>query len=331
MSLVSVIIPTYNSADTIEKAVQSVLQQDYEPVEIIVIDDGSTDDTQNVLKDYIKNKNIIYCWQVNGGPGSARNKGIDMANGDFICFLDSDDQLLPGSLSKRVYLFKKFFFLNIVISDLNRIYKDGSKTLNFFKKNDFISKFSPAIIEHTKKEYIFSNLFIRQGIIHDPMIKTPTVMIRSEILQKVGKFREDIKIAEDFDLWFRIIQFGGIGYIDEALTDWNNHEGSLTDQTDLYYTDLIRFYKTLKKYCDKTMYKHLKKKLSFLFFCHGYFFFQQQKMVEAREKIIESLKYNCFNYNGYMYLILSYLPNGMIEKIRFIKSSILRFMIKNIS
>ena len=99
-TLVSVIIPTYNRAKTVRNAIDSVLQQTYKNIEIIVIDDGSSDNTAQVLESYRNKVQIIQ--QENAGPSVARNRGIEIANGDIFCFLDSDDLWLPTKIERQV-------------------------------------------------------------------------------------------------------------------------------------------------------------------------------------------------------------------------------------
>src|SRR5215469_16427814 len=98
--LVSIVIPTYNASHFIAAAVESCLAQDYTPVEVLVVDDGSTDDTVSVLEPY--RASIRYFWQPNDGPARARNRGIAEARGQLIAFLDADDIWLPNKLSQQV-------------------------------------------------------------------------------------------------------------------------------------------------------------------------------------------------------------------------------------
>ena len=117
MSKVSVIIPTYNSAEYITEAIESVLRQKHKDIEIIVVDDGSIDNTKEILKPYIESKSIKYIFQANKGPGAARNTGIRVAEGEFIAFLDSDDLYLDNALSKKVDLLMRYPKISLVFSD----------------------------------------------------------------------------------------------------------------------------------------------------------------------------------------------------------------------
>ena len=104
MSLISVIIPTYNRSDFLKEAIESVLEQTYQPFELIVVDDGSTDDTASVLSCYAGKISALSAYH--GGPSAARNYGIKAARGDYIAFLVSDDIWLPGKLSAQIRFFQ---------------------------------------------------------------------------------------------------------------------------------------------------------------------------------------------------------------------------------
>ncbi len=102
MKKITAIIPTYNSAKYITEAIDSVLNQTYANIEIIVVDDGSTDNTENILSNYVNKNKIIYVKKKNGGPGSARNLGIKLANGEYIAFLDADDMWEKNKIEKQL-------------------------------------------------------------------------------------------------------------------------------------------------------------------------------------------------------------------------------------
>lgn len=210
-TLVSVVIPTYNSAHYIQEAIDSVLRQTYLPVEIIVVDDGSTDDAREVLKDFIESKKISYILKKNGGPASARNLGIQHSNGEFVAFLDADDIWESDKLEKQM----KFF----VDSAVGLVYSDmvffGAKTKNTTHS------------ESTKG--FFRGSVARQLIINN-FIPTSSVVVRRSIFDSTGYFNEqkDLIAIEDYDMWLRIAPFYIMEYVPESLVHYRLHDAQIS-------------------------------------------------------------------------------------------------------
>lgn len=180
--LVSVIIPTYNRAWIIKEAIDSVFAQDFDNYELIVVDDGSTDNTVKILNSY--KKDIIVLHQDNKGVSAARNAGIHQASGHFIAFLDSDDLWLPKKLSHQI----DFFNLNsdAVICQTEEIWMRNHVRVNPKKR-------------HKKPS----------GMIFEPslylcLVSPSAVMIKRSLFDHVGLFDETLPACEDYDLWLRI-------------------------------------------------------------------------------------------------------------------------------
>jgi glycosyltransferase involved in cell wall biosynthesis len=206
--LVSVIIPCYNNEKTIIETVDSVLKQSFTSIEIIIVNDGSTDETELILNRHIQkisNENIRLISQENQGPSFARNRGALNAAGKYLLFLDGDDAIAPSYIQKCVAILEIHNFINIVYSD--------------------------AIFFGAQK-----------GIWHLPEFKLPdflvsnciyiSAMIRTEVFKAVGGFDENLKFAEDWELWLRIIKnYGGVSKIAEKLFFYRKHANktSLSD------------------------------------------------------------------------------------------------------
>ena len=143
--LVSIIIPTYNRETKISRAINSVVNQTYKNWELIIIDDGSKDDTKNVIKPYLKDKRIKYFYQKNSGVASARNLGIKKSTGEYLAFLDSDDECLNNRIEKQLsemLKYKAIFSLCNSIDLLGskkRLIKNYKKSF-YFDINIIISK-----------------------------------------------------------------------------------------------------------------------------------------------------------------------------------------------
>ena len=183
---ISVIIPTYNRGDLLKKSINSVLSQTYENFELIIVDDGSTDTTREVTENYIKNdKRIVYLYEANsGGPAHPKNVGVKKALGEFISFLDDDDEWLPEKLEKQIQMFETPEGKNIDIVSCDSIVEDNV---------------SGIIVKPSKiKNYKLCDLLIKNSIF------TGTVLVRASSL-KNKLFDENLKFLEDWDMWIRIL------------------------------------------------------------------------------------------------------------------------------
>ena len=207
MDTVSTIIPTYNRQDYIIIALKSVLSQTYKDYEIIIVDDGSTDETKKVLAPY--RDKIRYFYHENRGIPATRNRGIREAKGDCIAFLDSDDYWLPHKLEQQISCFKENPHYGMVATRGSSISPDGK----FRKKN------RPG-----KSGWIMTDLFKAN------FIRTSSAMIRKECFEKVELFDESLAQCQEYDLWLRLARHYPIGFINESLTVYvDNPKGVSTD------------------------------------------------------------------------------------------------------
>jgi len=193
--LVSVIIPTYNRGWIIQEAIDSVLDQDFSDYELIVVDDGSGDNTLEILGAY--GKAIAVLHQSNKGVSAARNRGIAEASGRFIAFLDSDDLWLPGKLATQV----KFFEENAdaLINQTQEIWIRNGLRVNPKKRHH---KFSGMIFERSLALCLVS---------------PSAVMLKKNLFDTVGVFDEHLPACEDYDLWLRISCRYPVHLIDSPL------------------------------------------------------------------------------------------------------------------
>lgn len=211
-SLVSVIIPSYNSARYIASTVESALAQTYPAVEVIVVDDGSTDATQAVLAPYRSRITILH--QANRGPAAARNAGLRVARGAYLLFLDSDDLLVPASVAAKAAFLEQNPRYGLVYSAWTQINHDGSRIMGEAHprcQGDVLA----ALL---RREYFFF---------------PGSALIRRTCLDTVGAFDENAYGAEDADLWLRLARAGyAFGYIDEPLFVYRYHTASITGRVD---------------------------------------------------------------------------------------------------
>lgn len=185
MPKISVIIPTYNRSDLLREAIASVLIQSCQDFEVVVVDDGSTDDTRAVVRSFNSPK-ISYFFQENCGRSAARNTGIRLAGGEYIAFLDSDDIFMPNKLELQAGFLDENDSYGMVYSYAKNVDEDGQYLTHHYD-GDLSGVIYPDM------------LFIKNNF-----ITTPTVMVRSKILSEVGGFDVRMHMCEDLDLWRRI-------------------------------------------------------------------------------------------------------------------------------
>lgn len=196
-SVVSVVIPTYNRAALVSEAVASVIAQTFESVEVIVVDDGSTDDTVTVLSG-IGDERLRYERIDHAGPSVARNRGIELASGEFIAFLDSDDLWYPSKLERQLPLFADAD-LGWTYTDLDYLGPQGPEPRRF-------ERLKPC------RGWVMESLFV-DGC---PML-TSSVIVRRSCLDQTGLFDPGLLRWQDNDLYFRLARLFQVDFVHEPL------------------------------------------------------------------------------------------------------------------
>ncbi|MCG2711498.1 MAG: glycosyltransferase [Candidatus Omnitrophica bacterium] len=219
MNTVSVIIPSYNCGQYITEGIESVLQQTYRDREIVIVDDGSTDETKKILESYINSKQIRYFYQENKGPAAARNTGIREAKGAFLAFLDADDLWEKGKLEKSIDFMEKNNF-DWLCTSLKKIDENGREIIKRIPEDSWVLVSSTGEMKQLR-----NGLFFFSSI----PVHTPTIVAKKICFEKVGIFDERFLIGEDTDLWLRFEEAGlKGGYLDEPLTIYRYNENSIT-------------------------------------------------------------------------------------------------------
>jgi glycosyltransferase involved in cell wall biosynthesis len=212
---VSVIIPTYNRCEFVQQAIDSVLAQNYKDYEIIVVDDGSTDGTGEVLRARY-GATITYVWQENQGESVARNRGIAMGNGRYIAFLDSDDIWLPTKLSQQVPVLENDLDLAAVFCQA-WIIDDSSMVVG-----------NQPLGKNTKlSDLRLERLMIRNWI----PAGASTCLVRRSILAQIGGF------AKDWELWLNLAALNRIFFLSEPLASYRRHQRTQSFFTSIEVVD----------------------------------------------------------------------------------------------
>lgn len=264
--LISVVIPTFNRADSIARTIESVLAQTYKDYEIVVADDGSTDNTKKLLEPYMGV--IRYIYQHNKGAAAARNKGIEVSKGKYIAFQDSDDEWLPEKLEKQIEVFKTVSAkVGVVYTDMLRIHSDGraeywnSPTLT-----------DGCIIDAKKLDYQVLNIGIQ------------STLIKKECFKKAGVFDEKFPRFIDLELFIRLSKHFGFYHIQEPLVKYYVTEGISSNNRALSIARIL----LLEKYFEDV--KKNKKFLAKQYFRIGANFHLCGNVKEGRGYLIKATK-----------------------------------------
>jgi hypothetical protein len=208
---VSVIIPTYNRSALLAQAVRSVLAQTYDDFEIVVVDDGSTDDTRSVIESF-GDPRIVYVWQENQQRCAARNNGISQARGRYVGFLDSDDVWFPDKLQKQIEAFGKYPQVGVVYCNHVRIAGDNTfpNPVEFLRTAD-------DEVGNVHKELLVLDI-----------VQMGTPVVKKELLDKVGGFDTSLPHAEDWDMWIRLSAHADFCRVGLPLMAYRTHAGMRT-------------------------------------------------------------------------------------------------------
>jgi len=200
--IVSVILPTYNRAKLLPRAIESVLSQDFENLELLVIDDGSKDETPQVLAEVRDPRLHISRFQQNRGIGAGRHEGVSLARGELIAFVDSDDVWLPGKLAYQVQVMRRHPSVDILFSDYRNINSLSGTSQNGFSQTQ--RGFHRLKLLQLEPDLWQIDDGLPQALLTANFIGTCSmVMIRRQVFLRVGNFDPTLSGPEDFEFWWR--------------------------------------------------------------------------------------------------------------------------------
>jgi glycosyltransferase involved in cell wall biosynthesis len=266
---VTVIIPAYNAHEWIAHAIESVLAQTVQPAEIIVVDDGSTDETPAALEPY--QNRIRYIYQENAGVSAARNRAIEAANGEFIAFLDSDDVWHPQKLEFQMDVFARIPALGLL----------GTRGFSLPAEN--LPQYPQLPINP------FAFVKWRQLAVKNHFFAS-SVVVRSSILNIAGSFDTDLQGPEDRDLWLRIAEISTALNLNLPLTGYRVVPGSVSQQPERCEQGMLRI---LQKLEDRQAFKRTpllrRKARGYLLHSCAYLYGAADRQPEALKRAIQSL------------------------------------------
>ena len=292
---VSVIIATYNRAHVITRAIRSVLNQTYQDFELIIVDGASTDNTEEVVKNF-NDVRIRYIRQeINKGPQSGRNTGIKAATGEYIAFQDSDDEWLSEKLEKQMNVFQRVpSKVGMVYTSLYRIGKGGIKlpfkTPTIMPEDGFVYK--------EALDYKVLN------------IQIGTAVIRRKCFERVGLLDERLPAFDDLELFIRLSKYYCFYHIDEPLVNYYATEGSFgSNQKNVVAARKI----ILEKYFDDI--KKNRRTLAKHYFLIGFFHISNNEIEIGRSYLVKAAKAYPFNIKVLSITLLSFFGQDAYNKV----------------
>jgi glycosyltransferase involved in cell wall biosynthesis len=349
LPLVSVIIPTFNRAYCIARTIDSALKQTYHDLEIVVVDDGSTDNTSALMHSlYAEDKRVVYIQQANTGVAGARNTGFAAARGDFVALLDSDDIWLPWKLELQMACLQRFPEIGMVWSDMEAIDPDGKvfnpkyiRTMysgygvfgmnelfpNQYKLKD-VASFAPAL-ETVIADANFYSGYIFSQMVMGSLVHTSTTVLRRERLAKVGGFNEDLKYSgEDFDFHLRTCREGLVGFVDVPTIKYQRGMPDALTRPEYKVHIANNFLKTILpiinnsraeiKLPDGTIRTILADAYNWLAEAQ----LNNGDVKAARKNVLTSIRYKLRQPRIFTLLVSAYLPKSLLDPLRAIKRSI---------
>lgn len=224
--LISVILPVYNGEKYLLEAVQSILNQTYANFELIVVNDGSKDKSEEIIKN-IKDPRIVYHYKSNSGLADSLNYGISLSKGYYIARQDQDDISYPTRFEKQVDFLEKNRNVGL-LGTRARVFKDNSSEVKYHNH--------PTNPWDLKFDLLFDNPFVHSS-----------VMFRKEDFLKVNNYNTDRNYYEDYELWSRFAEVGDVANLKDVLVDYRHHDMGLSKMSDYFNTDAV-FSQNLKNY-----------------------------------------------------------------------------------
>lgn len=294
-AIISVVIPTYNRAEFVERAVRSVLGQTYTDLEVLIVDDGSTDDSRDRIETlrHADRRIRYFCHDSNRGAQAARNTGIQAASGPYVAFLDSDNQWLPRKLERQMALFS------------NKSTSPGVVYCGY-------SKVSPA--GDVLHEYVprHRGLVYKQTLV-DWLTDTSTIVVRKDILEDIHGFDDTVSSHQEWDLCIRLARECEFDFVPECLAIY--HEHALPSISKDYLRDASGYATIVETHREAILSECGRKALSEHYLKTGRLFVLADRFDLARASFLTSLRYYPLNIKAMLHFAASQLGNDFYRSL----------------
>lgn len=300
-STVAVVIPCYNAAPYLGRALASVFAQSYRDFSVYVVDDGSPDDIEAVIRPHAER--VFLLRQLHMGQGAARNHAIRLSSSPYVAFLDADDEWLPDKLERQVEVLERDLRIGLVYSDCTTS-GSGPGAGSFFARNG-----TPT----------GGRVFER--LLSNCDIYTPTVMVRRECLQDVGLFNEELAVGEDYNLWLRIAIRWNVAVIPEALAirHPSPRSLSLTTTPKRALSTVITAFEHVMEASPSLSPRDrssLRKAIAERHYEYGSYLLREGERTAARQELVHALRYGSMDWRVLAKLMLGFLPHSAFASLR---------------
>lgn len=318
---VSVIIPLFNGALTIKKAVRSVLNQSFRDLEVIIVNDNSTDNSFEVITNFLSDERVRYSSNPrNMGIAATRNHGVRMAQGRFIAFLDQDDFWEREKLTKQLKVFEAEARVELVFS--NVLYR------SLQNENIGESKIDVGTGKKQFSDYTVIGIESRQKLLDYFIPSASTVMVRSECFKKHGYLKEELPSGDEIEICSRILRNSDIAFIPLPLVQKVIHDNNASkDIFRMHNSRVMLLNDILKNYPDLEVFRRTK--MSWFHYIFAKDLLRIGKTKAAKKEFLKSIKWHHMQLPPYLFLLLTYFNNSNIAKLRLIRRKIRIILPKN--
>lgn len=340
MPLVSVIVPTFNRAYCLARTLDSALAQTHAEIEVIVVDDGSSDDTRAMVASrYANDSRVRYFHQANGGVAKARNTGIAAADGEFIALLDSDDVWHPWKIELQVSCMDAFPDVVMVWTDMEAMDPSGAivdpayirtmySAYSVFSERDLfpeafpLKAIAPALEARVQDARLLKGTIFSQMIMGS-LVHTSTVLLRKTCADRVGGFNEALCFSgEDYDFHLRTCRQGPVGFIDLSTILYQRGMPDRLTRDEYRIHIATNFLNTVKPFIEKSRAEiNLPQRMIDAMLAETYLWIGEVQLdineqADARRHLWRSLRYRFWQPRAWLLYGASFLPRGALSMLR---------------
>ena len=298
---VSINLCCYNSEKYLEETLQSIFTQTFTDWELVIVNDGSTDSTEEIIKRYSRNgRRIVYRYQPNAGLGNARNKATQLSSGEYLAFIDHDDLWMPEKLEAQIKLFEQNPTLGLV-------YCDGYT----------IDSLGNLIIQYSSKHPLARGNIFNQ-LVRNSFIPPASAVIKRSVFNEVGPFPA-FQTAEEYDLFLKITYQYPADFVAAPLFKYRSHEDNFSRRgtRGCLHRETIairKYWKDQIPASDIARARTMKKLLALGFASYGTWLLEEGRTDEARQNLVNSLKLYPFQFR-YLHYALTWFPRSLANQV----------------